>query len=151
MKDVSKHSKIHFNEFGLTRTEFCKSQSYLGQPPISWKICYFSPFCYTGVRVNVIARLYIHVLYANVLVLYLDTYRVQVYYYASNSDHSGIAYSIFTRFNCMVSILVSKVYVNNLDEWLLQESFLPCYKKLKSSKLGSSLKLNVVFTKFSLS
>ena len=53
MQDVSKRTIMHLNELGLTRTEFCKSQSHRRQPPISWRICYFSSFCNTGVRVNV--------------------------------------------------------------------------------------------------
>ena len=41
-------------------------------------------------------------------------------------------YSIFTLYSHKVSILVANVYVNNLEEWLLRGSLLPCYKKLKS-------------------
>ena len=55
---------MQLNELSLLRTEFCKSQSRRRQPPISWKICYFSSFCNTGVRINVTARLYILCKYA---------------------------------------------------------------------------------------
>ena len=44
------------------------------------------------------------------------------------------AYSIFTLYSHKVSILVANVYVYNLEERLLRESLLLCYKKLKSSK-----------------
>ena len=42
------------------------------------------------------------------------------------------AYSIFTLNSHKFSFLVANVYVDNLEEWLLRGSFLPCYKKLKS-------------------
>ena len=63
-KNVPKRTKLHLNEIGLTNTEFCKSQSQLRQPPISWKIRYFSTFCNTGVRLNATAMLCILCKYA---------------------------------------------------------------------------------------
>ena len=54
-----------------------------------------------------------------------QTVTIRVYY---------IAYSIFTLYSHMVSILVANIYVNSLEVWLLRESLLPCYKKLKNSK-----------------
>ena len=56
-KNVPNRTKLHLNEIGLNNTEICKSQSQLRQPPISWKIRYFSTFCDTGVRLNVAAML----------------------------------------------------------------------------------------------
>ena len=50
-----------------------------------------------------------------------------------------MAYSIFTLYSHKVSILV--VYVYNLEEWLLRGSFIPCYKKLKSSKFVKTLEV----------
>ena len=49
------------------------------------------------------------------------------------------ANSKFTLYSHMVSILVANVYVNNLEEWLLRGSLLPCYKKLKNSKFSKRL------------
>ena len=49
------------------------------------------------------------------------------------------AYSIITLYRHKVSILVANVYINDLEEWLLGGSLLPCYKKLKSSKFSKSL------------
>ena len=63
-KNVPKQTKLHLNEIGLTNTEFCKRQSQLRQPPISWKIRYFSTFCDTGVRLNVTAMFCILCKYA---------------------------------------------------------------------------------------
>ena len=63
-KNVPKRTKLHLNEIRLTNTEFCKSQSQLRQPPISWKIRYFSTFCDTGVRLNVTAMFCIQCKYA---------------------------------------------------------------------------------------
>ena len=60
------------------------------------------------------------------------TYRVHVNDSASNSDHSGVSYRVFTLYSHKVSILVANVYVNNLEEWLLPGALLPCYKKPKS-------------------
>ena len=57
LKNVQKRAKLHLNEIGLTNNEFCKIKLRLRQPPISWKICYFSSFCDTGVRVNVTGKL----------------------------------------------------------------------------------------------
>ena len=63
-KNVNKRTKLHLNEIGLNNTEFYKSQSQLRQPPISWKIRYFSTFCNTGVRLNITAMLCILCKYA---------------------------------------------------------------------------------------
>ena len=57
MKDVPKQTKLHLNEIGLTNNELCKRKIQLRQPPVSWTKCYFSTFCYMGVRVNVTAKL----------------------------------------------------------------------------------------------
>ena len=58
-----------------------------------------------------------------------------------NSDHLGILYREFYiyTFSHKVSILVANVYVNSLEEWLLRGPLLPCYKKLKNSKLSKRL------------
>ena len=59
----------------------------------------------------------------------------------SNSDYR-VYYtpnSIFTLYSHKVSIIVANVYVNNLEEWLLRGSLLPCYKKLKNSKFSKRL------------
>ena len=56
---------------------------------------------------------------------------------ASNSNHSGI--SLFTLSSHMIPILVANVYVNNLEEWLLQGSLLLCCKKMKNSKISTRL------------
>ena len=64
------------------------------------------------------------------------------------------ANSIFTLYSHKVSILVANVYVNNLEEWLLWGSLLPCYKKLKTANFLRDWKLpqlNLTFTKFSVS
>ena len=58
MKDVSKSTKMHLKEYGLTKSKFCKGHIYLKQPPISWKIWLFVVICNMEVRVNVTARLY---------------------------------------------------------------------------------------------
>ena len=63
-KNVPKRTKLHLNEISLNNTEYCKSQSQLRQPPISWKIRYVSTFCNTGVRLNVTAMLCILCKYA---------------------------------------------------------------------------------------
>ena len=46
---------------------------------------------------------------------------------------------IFTLYSHKISILVANVYVNNLEEWLLRGSLLPCYKKLKNCKFSMRL------------
>ena len=66
-KSVPKRIKLHLNEIGLNYTEFCKSQSQLRQPPISWKIRYVSTFCNPGVRLNVTAMLWILCKYARTI------------------------------------------------------------------------------------
>ena len=53
---------MHLNEFGFSKSEFCKSHIHLRHPLIFLKIYYFSSFCNTGVRVT--ARLYILCKYA---------------------------------------------------------------------------------------
>ena len=50
MKNVPKGTKLHLNEIGLTKNEFCKRQIRLRQPPIPWNICYFSTFCNARVK-----------------------------------------------------------------------------------------------------
>ena len=67
---IPKRTKLHLNEIGLTNTEFCKSQSQLRQPPISWKIRYFSTFCTMGVRLNVTAMFNMHTM--QICLLYLE-------------------------------------------------------------------------------
>ena len=60
------------------------------------------------------------------------------------------AKSIFTLNSHKVSILVANVYVNNIEEWLLQGSLLPCYKKRKNCKFSKRLEAasnEVVFCK----
>ena len=96
-KNVPNRTKLHLNEIGLNNFEFCKSQSQLRQPPISWKIRYFSTFCNTGVRLNVTAMLCILCKYACTLFRGQDinTYRVHVNDNASNSDPSGVSYRVF--------------------------------------------------------
>ena len=47
--------------------KFCMSHINIRQPPVSWKICYFSSFCNMEGRVNVTAR--------------LNTYTMQIYLY----------------------------------------------------------------------
>ena len=69
-KNVPKRTKLHLNEIGLNNAEFCKSQSQLRQPPISWKIRYVSTFCNTGVRLNVTAMLCILCKYDNVCTIF---------------------------------------------------------------------------------
>ena len=49
------------------------------------------------------------------------------------------ANSIFTLYSHKVSILVANIYVNNLEEWLLRGSLLPCYKKLRNSQISKGL------------
>ena len=49
------------------------------------------------------------------------------------------AKSIFTLYSHKVFIKVANVYGNNLEEWLLRGSLLPCYKKLKNSKFSKRL------------
>ena len=96
-KTVPKRTKLHLNEIGLTNTEFCKSQSQLRLPPISWKIRYFPTFCNMGVRLNVTAMLCILCKYACTIFRGYDIniYRVHVNDNASNSDHSGVSYGVF--------------------------------------------------------
>ena len=57
MKNVTKRTKMHLNEVGLTNTEICKSPIQSRQPPISWKMSSFSAFCNTGVIIPVTAIL----------------------------------------------------------------------------------------------
>ena len=58
------------------------------------------------------------------------------------------AYSIFTLYSHKVSILVANVYVNNLEEWLLWGSLLPCYKNLKSGPFFKRLEAASIEFKF---
>ena len=96
-KYVPKRTKLHLNEISLTNTEFCISQSQTRQPPISWKIRYFSTFCNTGVRLNVTAMLCILCKYACTIFRGLDinTHRLHVKDNVSYSDHSGVSYLVF--------------------------------------------------------
>ena len=57
IKMFQNRTALHLIEIGLTNKEFCKRQIRLRQPPMSWKMCYFSTFCNAGVRVNVTDKL----------------------------------------------------------------------------------------------
>ena len=98
--NVPKQTKLHLNEIGLTSLEFCKSQIQLRQPPISRKICFVSTFCNRKVRVNAKSSLCILCKYACTIFRGLDknTYKVHENDNASNSDYSGISYSIFYNY-----------------------------------------------------
>ena len=62
------------------------------------------------------------------------------------------ANSIFTLYSHKVSILVANLYVNNLEEWLLRGSLLPCYKKAEKQQFftrdWSLPKLNLTLPNF---
>ena len=63
-----------------------------------------------------------------------------------NANGSNSEHSIFTLYSHKVSILVANVYINNLEDWLLPGSLLPCYKKLKNCKF--STRLEAAFIEF---
>ena len=51
-KNIPKPTKMYLNEIGLTNTEFCKSQSQLRQPPISWNFFLFFDFLQHGSKIK---------------------------------------------------------------------------------------------------
>ena len=72
----------------------------------------------------------------------INTYRVHVNDNASNSDHSGISlphilYLLFS--NQRVSILVSIVYVNILEQMAVTGIITPVLQKAESSKFSKRL------------